>query len=102
GPGGGPARAPPAVPARGAGPLGAPLGLPLEALDVGVELPQPLLPARVALGRVGVAPLRLCALRPERGELALEVLEPLVVVGGDDRKSTRLNSSHVKISYAVF
>src|SRR5690606_40233171 len=24
------------------------------------------------------------------------------VVGGQDRKSTRLNSSHVKISYAVF
>src|SRR5436309_7809953 len=26
----------------------------------------------------------------------------LVIVGGLDRKSTRLNSSHVKISYAVF
>src|SRR5690606_5480803 len=28
-----------------------------------------------------------------------QVLEPR---GGEDRKSTRLNSSHVKISYAVF
>src|SRR5690606_39279139 len=26
----------------------------------------------------------------------------LVRIGGEDRKSTRLNSSHVKISYAVF
>src|SRR5690606_41796484 len=26
----------------------------------------------------------------------------LLVLGGQDRKSTRLNSSHVKISYAVF
>src|SRR6266700_1655225 len=26
----------------------------------------------------------------------------LIAIGGDDRKSTRLNSSHVKISYAVF
>src|SRR5690606_39595172 len=32
--------------------------------------------------------------------LAKEVTEPGLVV--DDRKSTRLNSSHVKISYAVF
>src|SRR5436305_11170815 len=28
--------------------------------------------------------------------------EGLVVVTGPDRKSTRLNSSHVRISYAVF
>src|SRR5690606_40929647 len=28
--------------------------------------------------------------------------KPLVLIHGGDRKSTRLNSSHVKISYAVF
>src|SRR5207253_6680302 len=28
--------------------------------------------------------------------------EPLLGLGGQDRKSTRLNSSHVAISYAVF
>src|SRR5690606_40998402 len=28
--------------------------------------------------------------------------DDLAVPGGEDRKSTRLNSSHVKISYAVF
>src|SRR5690606_40191984 len=27
---------------------------------------------------------------------------PILHLGGEDRKSTRLNSSHVKISYAVF
>src|SRR5690349_23217345 len=31
-----------------------------------------------------------------------ELLFPLVVLGRGDRKSTRLNSSHVEISYAVF
>src|SRR5690606_39778968 len=34
---------------------------------------------------------------PERGARALEVLRQV----REDRKSTRLNSSHVKISYAV-
>src|SRR3712207_7017548 len=42
-----------------------------------------------------------------RHELALERPEPLDLVLGDgervrDRKSTRLNSSHANISYAVF
>src|SRR5690625_6115077 len=32
----------------------------------------------------------------------LDVLDVLVLLGGGDRKSTRLNSSHVTISYAVF
>src|SRR3712207_7053748 len=36
-------------------------------------------------------------------ELATEFLDLLVgQVGGGDRKSTRLNSSHANISYAVF
>src|SRR5690606_40042214 len=34
--------------------------------------------------------------------LALEVATGHVQTDGEDRKSTRLNSSHVKISYAVF
>src|SRR5690606_41402734 len=33
---------------------------------------------------------------------AIEVLEQLTADFPEDRKSTRLNSSHVKISYAVF
>src|SRR5438874_7404777 len=35
------------------------------------------------------------------GRVVTEV-EELVVAGAGDRKSTRLNSSHVEISYAVF
>src|SRR5436309_16025589 len=30
------------------------------------------------------------------------LLKESFIAGGEDRKSTRLNSSHVKISYAVF
>src|SRR5690606_40791604 len=36
--------------------------------------------------------------QPQRTSLA----HPATTPGGTDRKSTRLNSSHVKISYAVF
>src|SRR5690606_41453466 len=36
--------------------------------------------------------------RPE----AAAMVERIIDVGAADRKSTRLNSSHVKISYAVF
>src|SRR5690606_40571963 len=35
-------------------------------------------------------------------QVRLARLSPEAQVGGQDRKSTRLNSSHVKISYAVF
>src|SRR5437870_5934083 len=39
----------------------------------------------------------------ERGAAADRELQgPRYVAGGEDRKSTRLNSSHVAISYAVF
>src|SRR5690606_28727002 len=43
-------------------------------------------------------------LRSERRELGLELLDRLATREAflGDRKSTRLNSSHVKISYAVF
>src|SRR5690606_39927468 len=51
-------------------------------------------PAHV--GRRGAEPTLLlrCVLQPHQGRTA-----PLAT---EDRKSTRLNSSHVKISYAVF
>src|SRR5690625_6768152 len=40
---------------------------------------------------------------PLASGVVITVLEALVLVGGiQDRKSTRLNSSHVAISYAVF
>src|SRR5690606_41512418 len=35
-------------------------------------------------------------------ERFMTIIPSLVVFGDTDRKSTRLNSSHVKISYAVF
>src|SRR3712207_7558232 len=40
----------------------------------------------------------------KKGWGELHVLQPLVfyALGGSDRKSTRLNSSHANISYAVF
>src|SRR5690606_41070400 len=58
--------------------------------------------------RVGVEPEGGRGLDGDRGEQRGELPHELAVVdaaaGGDeaDRKSTRLNSSHVKISYAVF
>src|SRR5690606_39349521 len=58
-----------------------------------------------ALGQLGVP----CPLQPLDGLADLEVgrpgelMERVQVPAGDlDRKSTRLNSSHVKTSYAVF
>src|SRR5699024_11326389 len=38
------------------------------------------------------------------GQIVVEAFNPQAVIGGGlgDRKSTRLNSSHVSISYAVF
>src|SRR5690554_7489675 len=42
------------------------------------------------------------ALRAERTVLVREVAARALRVGLQDRKSTRLNSSHVRISYAVF
>src|SRR5437773_7679142 len=38
----------------------------------------------------------------EAQNLSMEVLEELRLVDDEDRKSTRLNSSHITISYAVF
>src|SRR5436309_10518158 len=46
---------------------------------------------------------RRCARRARRTPLGLDPVDGGIFLGrGEDRKSTRLNSSHVKISYAVF
>src|SRR5690606_40273372 len=69
----------------------------------GVALPHEEVLA--AEGRPGLAVLRRRALvvAPVVGEVAPDVeLDRRRSVVGEDRKSTRLNSSHVKISYAVF
>src|SRR5256885_10970163 len=56
----------------------------------------------------GLAPLLLAAGEVKRCNFALGALEGAGVVGNaaaadhEDRKSTRLNSSHLVISYAVF
>src|SRR5699024_11912206 len=47
------------------------------------------------------------ALKPSRPEtvpkaVRCSIRRPLAIIMGRDRKSTRLNSSHVSISYAVF
>src|SRR5690606_40960166 len=72
--------------------------------------------------RLGVDLEDLLVSQPDCGEQALEITDTLVRTGaidlivvdsvaaltpraeieGEDRKSTRLNSSHVNISYAVF
>src|SRR5690606_41200109 len=39
---------------------------------------------------------------PEEGTGLVEIISESLDAAGIDRKSTRLNSSHVKISYAVF
>src|SRR5690554_1611818 len=49
--------------------------------------------------RLGYLAINWAAIREQRAEAALVAL---LVVSRRDRKSTRLNSSHVRISYAVF
>src|SRR5690606_42079807 len=56
--------------------------------------------AGVAVGRVVAE--RLVEERPVEGILDVGGQLPVLLRVGVDRKSTRLNSSHVKISYAVF
>src|SRR5690606_41606001 len=68
---------------------------PVGRLGIGEDDP------RLGIEGVGVAPDVEVALgRSLRS--AAGALEPGVLIRGVDRKSTRLNSSHVKISYAVF
>src|SRR3712207_7616010 len=57
--------------------------------------------ARVAVVGAGLGGLAAAARLAAAGH-AVTVLEQADAVGGKDRKSTRLNSSHANISYAVF
>src|SRR5690554_7355257 len=59
------------------------LGIPPEGRDAFEES----IAAAIPLGRMG---------RPD------ELANAALFLGSEDRKSTRLNSSHVRISYAVF
>src|SRR5690606_40012877 len=89
-----------------------------RAHDATIEQRQ----ARAAEGRVRAQPVRAVRIQVQRrGAVALEALAindrdrhtfavscghpnelARIIVRIEDRKSTRLNSSHVKISYAVF
>src|SRR5690606_41199626 len=68
-----------------------------DALPISVRSPHPVPGDRGRLG-VEVGAVARHHLRP----LGHEHLEDHAAVDDRDRKSTRLNSSHVKISYAVF
>src|SRR5690606_41434970 len=63
---------------------------------------------RYELADPGLSPEELAALHLAATSVRLvgipvdEVEDALRKLGGTDRKSTRLNSSHVKISYAVY
>src|SRR3712207_6996849 len=64
-------------------------------------------PAEVVAPRAALeGPLRLLfvgRLSPRKGpQVAVAALQELLGRGVEDRKSTRLNSSHANISYAVF
>src|SRR5579863_4386753 len=62
----------------------------------------------IVVALLAIAPLMLERVRgfertrTERVELALARMTDLARSGAEDRKSTRLNSSHPSISYAVF
>src|SRR5690606_26324334 len=79
--------------------------LPSAAVRPGLRAPHQ--PARPLAGGLVVLPHDDAPL--DRGDVALGPLDQPLAAGrevldhpGRDRKSTRLNSSHVKISYAVF
>src|SRR3712207_7291628 len=57
---------------------------------------------RPAPRRRGEGPEVALGARPEAGGAAAEEEHPLRLAVPEDRKSTRLNSSHANISYAVF
>src|SRR5699024_12226322 len=59
-------------------------------------------PAGAAGGTMQMARSPRKPLAQLEGELGAQVWRRSVAAGGSDRKSTRLNSSHVSISYAVF
>src|SRR3712207_7351359 len=55
--------------------------------------------ARTGVERILVEDGRAAGVRLEGGRI---IRAPIVVSNAEDRKSTRLNSSHANISYAVF
>src|SRR5690606_39502984 len=63
---------------------------------------SPLQGSRQATGNHPACPRRGCGLRSPRGPRRVGVRCRNLAPKSQDRKSTRLNSSHVKISYAVF
>src|SRR5207302_3845434 len=65
-------------------------------------LAAPLLGGARELGQRHHRHVQLLGQGLERAGDERDLLLPALGVGGADRKSTRLNSSHVKISYAVF
>src|SRR5690606_39483961 len=74
-----------------------PTGSTLPSFELGEPAPPGPSPAPPA------PPEPLALPRPAAPALAIELPEPPVAAAPTgDRKSTRLNSSHVKISYAVF
>src|SRR2546427_5768448 len=87
-------------------PLHAPL--PISLAGVAPETPRVLLSHNPDLIEYLPAGLRVDVMlsgHTHNGQLHLPLLGPLLVpsqFGGRDRKSTRLNSSHSQISYAVF
>src|SRR5690606_42158912 len=95
---------PPSSPTRRSSDLTNALADALEALLNFLERAQP----RTALGQLAAEPIHLGLAVLDRDakllELTLELLAPgrrvLFARAETDRKSTRLNSSHVKISYA--
>src|SRR3989442_12214227 len=60
------------------------------------------LPICVAAGSEGTEPRYMLLVDPQHTPLAPLVERLLLAFDQGDRKSTRLNSSHVRISYAVF
>src|SRR5947209_14223515 len=59
-------------------------------------------PERLGPLRAEILPAVRRAAVEQRAVTGLEQVAVAVVVQGEDRKSTRLNSSHANISYAVF
>src|SRR5690606_41626496 len=87
--------------------------LPISVSGLGQYIDMALLDCIVALGGNQVTGYLASGKAPHRYGNAHASLVPyqtfaaadgdiVVAVGNEDRKSTRLNSSHVKISYAVF
>src|SRR5690606_42052357 len=89
-----------AFPARRSSDLAVQLAV--HALELALDAGEPAVQAVQAAGEALEAAVEVALEAVEAvAEPAQAVLEP-AGDGGQDRKSTRLNSSHVKISYSVF